>query len=94
MLIAYVIVFESYCKFYFLYFPNVLKIYFSDILKKKEQVIISNIINMTHQLDITTLCEGVETLQQSEFLKSVGCDIQQGFYFSRPVTGEQIAKML
>ena len=66
----------------------------SDILKKKEQVIISNIINMTHQLDITTLCEGVETLQQSEFLKSVGCDIQQGFYFSRPVTGEQIAKML
>ena len=66
----------------------------SDVLQKKEQVIISNIINMTHQLDITTLCEGVETSQQSEFLKSVGCDIQQGFYFSRPVTGEQIAQML
>ena len=66
----------------------------SDNLKQKERVIISNIINMTHQLDITTLCEGVETLQQSEFLKSVGCDIQQGFYFSRPVTGEQIANML
>ena len=49
---------------------------------------------MTHQLDITTLCEGVETSQQSEFLKSVGCDIQQGFYFSRPVTGEQISGML
>ena len=66
----------------------------SDILQQKEKVIISNIINMTHELDITTLCEGVETSQQSEFLKSVGCDIQQGFYFSRPVTGEQIAKML
>jgi EAL domain-containing protein (putative c-di-GMP-specific phosphodiesterase class I) len=49
---------------------------------------------MTHELDITTLCEGVETSQQSEFLKSVGCDIQQGFYFSRPVTGDQMAKML
>ena len=36
MLIAYVIVFESYCKFYFLYFPNVLKIYSSDILKKNK----------------------------------------------------------
>ena len=66
----------------------------SDVLHKKERVIISNIINMTHQLDITTLCEGVETSNQSEFLKSVGCDIQQGFYFSRPVTGEQIAQML
>ena len=66
----------------------------SDDLQKKEKVIISNIINMTHQLDITTLCEGVETSQQSEFLKSVGCDIQQGFYFSRPVTGEQISGML
>ena len=63
-------------------------------LKKKERVIISNVINMTHQLDIMTLCEGVETPEQSEFLKSVGCDIQQGFYFSRPVTGEQISKML
>ena len=66
----------------------------SEELQKKERVIISNIINMTHQLDITTLCEGVETSQQSEFLKSVGCDIQQGFYFSRPVTGEQIGGML
>ena len=63
-------------------------------LHQKERVIISNIINMTHQLDITALCEGVETSQQSEFLKSVGCDIQQGFYFSRPVTGEQISQML
>lgn len=66
----------------------------SEELHQKERVIISNIINMTHQLDITTLCEGVETSQQSEFLKSVGCDIQQGFYFSRPVTGEQISGML
>lgn len=37
-LTAYVIVFESYCKFYFLYFPNVLKIYSSDILKKIKKI--------------------------------------------------------
>ncbi len=66
----------------------------SEDLKVKERVIISNIINMTHELDITTLCEGVETLQQSEFLKSVGCDIQQGFYFSRPVTSTQFQEIL
>ncbi len=63
-------------------------------LKGKERVIISNIINMTHELDIQALCEGVETPEQSEFLKSVGCDIQQGFYFSRPVTSKQLEEML
>ena len=63
-------------------------------LKDKERVIISNVINMTHQLDIQALCEGVETPEQSEFLKSVGCDIQQGFYFSRPVTREQLQDIL
>ena len=63
-------------------------------LKHKERVIISNVINMTHQLDIQTLCEGVETPQQSEFLKSVGCDIQQGFYFSRPITSTQFQEIL
>ncbi len=63
-------------------------------LKKKERVIISNVINMTHQLDIQTLCEGVETPEQSEFLRSVGCDIQQGFYFSRPVTSAKFREIL
>ena len=63
-------------------------------LKQKERVIISNVINMTHELEIKTLCEGVETPEQSEFLKSVGCDIQQGFYFSRPVTKEQFQEIL
>lgn len=38
MLIAYVIVFESYCKFYFLYFPKVLNIYSSDTLKKINKI--------------------------------------------------------
>jgi len=63
-------------------------------LKSKEKVIISNVINMTHELDIKTLCEGVETTEQSEFLKSVGCDIQQGFYFSRPITSEKLESLL
>ncbi len=36
-------------------------------------------------LSITSLCEGVETPEQSDYLKEVGCQIQQGFYFSRPI---------
>lgn len=52
---------------------------------EKERVIITNIINMIKQLRMVSLCEGVETDSQSEFLKEIGCDIQQGFFFSRPV---------
>ena len=63
-------------------------------LKEKERVIISNVINMTHELDILTLCEGVETPEQSEFLKSVGCDIQQGFFFSKPITSEKLENLI
>lgn len=66
----------------------------SQILHQKEKVILSNIVNMTHELDIKSLCEGVETPQQSEFLKSIGCDIQQGFYFSKPISGEEMNKIL
>lgn len=54
-------------------------------LKKKERVILANIINMARELGMKSLCEGVETEDQSVFLKEIGCNIQQGYYFSKPV---------
>lgn len=55
----------------------------------KNEVIISSMINMAKQLKITALCEGVETQNQINFLKNAGCDLVQGFYFSKPLdTGD------
>ncbi len=54
-------------------------------LKKKEKVILANIINMARELGMKSLCEGVETEDQSVFLKEIGCNIQQGYFFSKPV---------
>ena len=55
----------------------------------KNEVIISSMINMAKQLKITALCEGVETQNQISFLKNAGCDLVQGFYFSKPLdTGD------
>ena len=42
----------------------------------------------------TVVAEGVENLEQYMFLKFAGCDIIQGFYFSRPVDGETFLRML
>lgn len=66
----------------------------SNILQKKEKIVLSNIINMTKELEMTSLCEGVETKQQSDFLKEIGCDIQQGYYFARPLCENDFINLL
>lgn len=47
--------------------------------------IVAAIIAMAKELNITSLAEGVETLEQLEFLKSKHCQLVQGFYFSKPL---------
>ena len=66
----------------------------SDVLQKKEKIVISNIIRMTKELEMTSLCEGVETEQQRDFLKEIGCDIQQGYYYARPLCEEDFVNLL
>ncbi|MCQ4671628.1 EAL domain-containing protein [Lactonifactor longoviformis] len=53
------------------------------------EVIMRNIINLARDLSITTVVEGVETEQQVEFLKSISCDIVQGYYFAKPMSAEE-----
>ena len=48
------------------------------------KVLIRAIVETAHQLGIRTLCEGVETREQFEFVKDVSCDFTQGFYFFKP----------
>ena len=43
------------------------------------------VIAMAHSLGMNVTAEGVETPAQAAFLRSIGCDKQQGYYFSRPV---------
>ncbi len=55
-------------------------------LKENDRIIISCVIDMAKRLRITSLCEGVETLEQSNYLSEIGCEIQQGYYFSKPIS--------
>lgn len=65
-----------------------------DNLQESDKIIISCVIDMAKRLQITSLCEGVETLEQSDYLKEVGCQIQQGYYFSRPIPQEEFEKFI
>ncbi|MDP2368883.1 EAL domain-containing protein [Rhodoferax sp.] len=47
--------------------------------------IVHSIIGLARNLRLQTVGEGVETLQQRDFLRGAGCDLMQGFLFSRPL---------
>ncbi|MEA1890747.1 MAG: EAL domain-containing protein [Pseudomonadota bacterium] len=52
--------------------------------------LIRGIINMSRELGISVIAEGVEKKEQYDFLVESGCDMGQGYYFSRPVKPEDI----
>lgn len=63
-----------------------------NILKDERQYAIAkSIINLAHDLNLTVVAEGIETEEQFQLLADLGCDIGQGFLFSRPVAPENIS---
>lgn len=56
--------------------------------------IVASIIRMAKWLELEVVAEGVETKEQMEFLKSLGCDKGQGFYYARPQPLAKFKKLL
>jgi len=52
------------------------------------------IMAMGNSLSLTVVVQGVETLEQAEFLRTHACDELQGFYFKKPLPAEEFAKLL
>ena len=51
----------------------------------KGRILIRTLINLLHQIDYNVVFEGIETLEQKQLVESYGCDLIQGFYYSRPI---------
>ena len=68
--------------------PDVLKIDHSFIAdldaKNPQRSIVASIIDLAHELDIKVTAEGIETRDQAEALRKMGCDFGQGYLFGRP----------
>jgi len=58
------------------------------------QKIIQTIIKVSHSLKLKVVAEGIETKEQAEALAKFGCDLGQGYYFSKPVTVEKIKEYM
>ena len=54
------------------------------------QIILSELMKMATALRIDTVCEGVETAAQVQFLREAGCSKLQGYYYCRPISFDQI----
>ena len=51
-------------------------------------------MTLSKQLGLTTNAEGIETLEQLTLLQELGCEIGQGYLFSKPLLADQITSLL
>ncbi|MQR94677.1 bifunctional diguanylate cyclase/phosphodiesterase [Fictibacillus phosphorivorans] len=60
----------------------------------KDASLVETIIAMAHNLDLKVIAEGVETEEQLQFLQQKHCNEAQGYYFSRPISADELAVIL
>jgi len=66
----------------------------ADSESNKGGTIISSIVRMAKWLSMPVIAEGVETVQQADFLRSIGCDYIQGYLYSRPLPEENYIELI
>ncbi len=59
---------------------------------ERNRFIISHMMQVVHMFKMKAVAEGVETEEDLEFLRSIGCDIAQGYYFDKPMTVDAFEK--
>ncbi len=63
-------------------------------INSSDTALVTAIIAMAHSLHLKVLAEGVETIQQVDFLKTHGCLAAQGFYYSKAVAADALTGLL
>lgn len=56
--------------------------------------VVQGAVEMIKSIGATVVAEGVETADQAEFLRRIGCDVAQGYYFSRPLPVKEFEQLL
>jgi diguanylate cyclase (GGDEF)-like protein len=65
-----------------------------DDMRRKRRSILGFVVSLARWLDLQVTAEGVETAEQAEKLRSVGCHYAQGYFFSPPLSRENYEKFL
>ncbi len=62
--------------------------------KRSNEIVIKTVINMAVDLDMQVICEGVETIEQAQMLRSLHCPAVQGFLFDEPLSHDDFEMRL
>lgn len=63
--------------------------FFLDISKEKSRDVIACLIELAKKLNVRTVAEGIEVQEQLDYLRDIGCDMVQGYIFSRPLPSKE-----
>lgn len=66
----------------------------SEMAKSADQSILNDIVSMAHRLYLSVVAEGVETLEQVNRLRAIGCDYVQGYFFAKPMPVPEFEALL
>ena len=58
------------------------------------KIIIRKTVELTQELDMTVVCEGVETENQADYLRGIRCDVAQGYLYARPMPMDDFETLL
>lgn len=85
----------SYLKHYPIDILKIDRSFIKDIISDdNDAAIVTATIAMAHSLGIKVIAEGIETKKQLNFLAKKGCDLYQGFYFSKPAPDVEVERLL
>lgn len=85
----------SYLKKFDIDYLKIDRSFISNLINNEtDRALVEAIIVMAHKLDINTIAEGVETMEQQDLLIQFGCDYAQGFYYSEAISMKEFEKLL
>ena len=61
---------------------------------KEEEILVNGIIKLAGEIGLKVIAEGVESMDQYDYLKDINCNIIQGYYFSKPLAAEEAVKLI
>lgn len=61
---------------------------------ERSSIIVEQVVEMARKINVDTICEGVETQKQAEFLRQIGCNMVQGYLYSKPIPAEVFEELL
>ena len=57
----------------------------SSFASESGMIVLEGLLDIAKKLNLSTICEGVDTVKELSWLKNAGCDMAQGFYYARPL---------